>query len=175
MRQRGFTLIELLVVISIIALLSSIILAGVQEARAKGRNAERLQIVNEYRTALELARDADGRYPQATDFSCVGNPASGTCFGGRPVLPALVTALAPFISAYPLAPAPPSRPTYTGMQYFTCPGGPSPFCTDYAVPSGSYSIWWFMEGVAGTCGPGTLTQSSLYLDEGIRLCVYVHQ
>jgi prepilin-type N-terminal cleavage/methylation domain-containing protein len=62
--RRGFTLIELLVVISIISLLSSIVLASVQDARNKAKIArferELLQIV----TAIELYRlDYDGDYP----------------------------------------------------------------------------------------------------------------
>lgn len=61
--QRGFTLIELLVVISIIGLLSSIILASLNTARAKGRDAARISDMRQLRIALELYRNDNGSYP----------------------------------------------------------------------------------------------------------------
>jgi general secretion pathway protein G len=63
-KQKGFTLIELLVVISIISLLSSIILASIQDARKK---AQYVKFDTEFlalRTAVELYRsDHGGDYP----------------------------------------------------------------------------------------------------------------
>jgi len=38
MKKKGFTLIELLVVVAIISLLSSVVLASLSSARAKGIN-----------------------------------------------------------------------------------------------------------------------------------------
>ncbi len=62
-QQKGFTLIELLVVISIISLLSSIVLAALNSARSKGRDAVRYQTANQIKTALELYFTNYGYYP----------------------------------------------------------------------------------------------------------------
>jgi prepilin-type N-terminal cleavage/methylation domain-containing protein len=62
-RSNGFTLIELLVVIAIIGLLASIILASLNTARQKGRDAKRVSDVKEIQLALELYYDANSGYP----------------------------------------------------------------------------------------------------------------
>jgi prepilin-type N-terminal cleavage/methylation domain-containing protein len=64
-KQRGFTLIELLVVIAIIGLLASIILASLDQARKKGRDARRVADVKEVQLALELYYDANNGYPSS--------------------------------------------------------------------------------------------------------------
>ena len=53
-RTAGFTLIELLVVISIIGLLSSVVLASLNAARVKARDAQRAQNMHSIVTALQL-------------------------------------------------------------------------------------------------------------------------
>lgn len=53
-KSRGFTLIELLVVIAIIGLLSSVVLASLNGARIKGRDARRLADIKQIQVALEL-------------------------------------------------------------------------------------------------------------------------
>jgi prepilin-type N-terminal cleavage/methylation domain-containing protein len=50
----GFTLIELLVVIAIISLLSSVVFASLNSARAKARDAKRVSDLQQIRYALEL-------------------------------------------------------------------------------------------------------------------------
>lgn len=62
----GFTLIELLLVISIISLLSTIILASLNTARLKARDANRLATIQNVKLALEFYADDNGDiYPPA--------------------------------------------------------------------------------------------------------------
>ena len=65
-KERGFTLIELLVVIAIIGLLSSVILASLNGARKKGRDARRSADLKEVQLALELYYSNNGQYPILT-------------------------------------------------------------------------------------------------------------
>lgn len=55
-KNLGFTLIELLVVVSIISLLSSIVLAAVNDARDKAKGTAFRQHVEEFKKAVELYR-----------------------------------------------------------------------------------------------------------------------
>lgn len=67
---RGFTLIELLVVIAIIGLLASIVLASLNSARIKGRDARRIADLKQIQNALEMyASDNAGRYPTTASTS----------------------------------------------------------------------------------------------------------
>ena len=68
-KTRGFTLIELLVVIAIIGILSSIVLASLNSARQKGRDARRIADVKQIQLALELYYDAHSAYPTATLYA----------------------------------------------------------------------------------------------------------
>lgn len=64
--QRGFTLIELLVVIAIIGVLASIVLASLNSARRKSRDARRITDIKQLQLALELYFDGQGNaYPAA--------------------------------------------------------------------------------------------------------------
>jgi prepilin-type N-terminal cleavage/methylation domain-containing protein len=60
---RGFTLIELLVVIAIIGILASIVLASLNSARLKGRDARRLADVDAIKKAVELYYSDHNAYP----------------------------------------------------------------------------------------------------------------
>jgi general secretion pathway protein G len=61
--KRGFTLIELLVVIAIIGILSSVVLASLNTARLKSRDARRVADVKQLQNALALYFDSVGSYP----------------------------------------------------------------------------------------------------------------
>jgi prepilin-type N-terminal cleavage/methylation domain-containing protein len=63
---RGFTLIELLVVIAIIGILSSIVLASLNTARLKSRDARRVADLKQVQLAMQLYYDANSSYPTST-------------------------------------------------------------------------------------------------------------
>ncbi|MCL9971794.1 MAG: type II secretion system GspH family protein [Candidatus Pacebacteria bacterium] len=64
-QKRGFTLIELLVVIAIIGILSSIVLASLNTARQKSRDARRIADIKQIQLAMQLYYDASSTYPTA--------------------------------------------------------------------------------------------------------------
>ncbi len=78
-RQRAFTLIELLVVISLIGLLSSVVLATVNSAKIKARDARKQADLTEILTTFQrywLDNNSMPTNPFATEWCAVG---VGTC------------------------------------------------------------------------------------------------
>ncbi len=63
--KKGFTLIELLVVIAIIGVLASVVLASLNSARRKSRDARRIADIKQLQLALELYFDATSAYATA--------------------------------------------------------------------------------------------------------------
>jgi len=100
--SRGFTLIELLVVIAIIGILSSVVLASLNTARAKGNDAARHEDIHSIQTALELYYTTNGFYPASGGAL---SPNSGWSNSNDSSWTTLQTALAPYISKLPTDPA----------------------------------------------------------------------
>jgi prepilin-type N-terminal cleavage/methylation domain-containing protein len=72
-KTKGFTLIELLVVISIIGVLSSVVLASLNTARIKARDAKRMSEIHTVELALEqYALNNGGAYPDSDYDGCGG-------------------------------------------------------------------------------------------------------
>ncbi|MFA6077505.1 MAG: prepilin-type N-terminal cleavage/methylation domain-containing protein [Candidatus Paceibacterota bacterium] len=105
--ESGFTLVELLVVIAIIGILSSIVLASLNSARAKARDAKRVGDLGSIRTALVLYYDTNKQYPTAL---------SGLVSGG-------------FLANVPVDPS--STSTSTPTQYLYAGLGAGSTCDSY--------------------------------------------
>ena len=107
MKSRAFTLIELLVVIAIIGLLSSVVLASLDTARAKARDAKRFSDLEQVQVALEAYYADHGSYPvqigsrgwMGTTPGCYDNPGDPNA-----AIPGLVSG--GYISALPQDPNP---------------------------------------------------------------------
>lgn len=108
--NKGFTLIELLVVIAIIGLLSSIVLASLNTARVKARNAKRFSDFRQIQIALDAYYNDHGSYPPpypagwsgVDTGGCNGNAGNGTASGPT----AYIQGLTPtYISVLPVDPA----------------------------------------------------------------------
>lgn len=63
-RSRGFTLLELLIVVSIIAVLMTLIVSGVQGARKKALVARAKTEISQIKTALSMYDNDTGKFPR---------------------------------------------------------------------------------------------------------------
>ena len=118
----GFTLIELLVVISIIGVLSSVVLASLNSARTKARDASRTSSIRQVQLAIEMYYDANGKYPYPL-------PPWPTPPNNSDVplnWPSIVTDLAPYISKIPVDPTNPFN-----YHYYVATLNPAPYYAIY--------------------------------------------
>lgn len=84
-KRAGFTLIELLVVVSLIGVLATLVLANLNAARQRGRDAQRKSDLRNIQTALRLFYNDYGRYPTgAANIVGCGAGGTGFCIWGDP-------------------------------------------------------------------------------------------
>ncbi len=75
-KEKGFTLVEIMVVVAIIGMLSAVVYASFDDARAQSRDKIRMTSLKEAQLAIELYKAQNSKYPDA----CAG--AGTTKFGG---------------------------------------------------------------------------------------------
>lgn len=78
MRKKGFTLIELLVAIGILAILSTLVMANINSARSRGRDAKRKADLNQVKTALRLYYNDNQSYPADDDAGGINGAGWGS-------------------------------------------------------------------------------------------------
>lgn len=113
--SKGFTLIELLVVVSIISLLASIVLASLNGARSKARDAKRKEEIHSMQIALVLYYNDNHQYP-----NCAGagwNLGVNSLDATWNTTGCLITALKPYMSKMPVDPTNNSAIWYTTGNY----------------------------------------------------------
>lgn len=174
--QKGFTLIELLVVVSIIALLASIIVAGLADARGGAKNNKRNELARQYVTGLSLFHGEYGYYPTRTANNttrvCLGegypSTEDGDCYvwGPHNESDSVNTQIKEFVPG-----APPSTEATTA----TINGEPTNFygisykCTDENCIG--YELSWVLEGggADADCFGGASKQQA---SSRIGICTY---
>lgn len=88
-KQKGFTIIEIIVVIAIIAVLSSIVMVNVGNARAKARDARRKSEMRGLQKALVMYYAANGSFPSTGGNYYSSEPGDQVSDNGGNYIPGL--------------------------------------------------------------------------------------
>lgn len=78
--SKGFTLIELLVVVSLIGVLTTLVVANLNSARERARDATRKSDLRNIQTALRIYYNDEGSFPTSSSNRIVA--CDGTCTWG---------------------------------------------------------------------------------------------
>ncbi len=136
--NRGFTLIELLVVIAVISMLSSVILASLNSARVRARDAKTRVELRQINSAINLYYDKYGYYPANTY-------PNNYCSNQANFLQSVVAE-----GLLPASPVAPNNAQYPYCYYRYGPGGaPGAIVTGYLEYAPSPTV----DGYPGTCRP----------------------
>lgn len=138
--KKGFTLIELLVVIAIIALLSTLAVVALGNARQKSRDAKRLSDIKQIQTALELYFTDQNGYPVVAGALVLGG-ATAKCLGANGFQAAGAC----------------TAPVYMGLV----PANPTPGGASYSFTgsASTYATTFTLEGATGGFAAGVVTAS----------------
>jgi prepilin-type N-terminal cleavage/methylation domain-containing protein len=109
--KKGFTLIEILIVVAIIGIMSAIVLAYMDGARAKGRDARRIAEIKQIEQALEVYFDSCSRYPTP-------DPVGGPLVGGSLYSNRIPTSLQIDCSGNKILNSLPVDPQNNGTYYY---------------------------------------------------------
>jgi prepilin-type N-terminal cleavage/methylation domain-containing protein len=85
--KKGFTLIEILIVVAIIGIMSAIVLAYLDGAKAKGRDTKRIADIKQIEQALEIYFDTCNRYPTPLRGGRMNPTLATTCGNSLPRVP----------------------------------------------------------------------------------------
>jgi prepilin-type N-terminal cleavage/methylation domain-containing protein len=173
--QKGFTLIELLVVVSIIALLASVVVAGLTDARGGAKNSKRNELARQYVTGLGLYHGEYGSYPEResnnTTRVCLGEGyTGGECYvwGSHDQDQSVNDQISEFVPG-----APPSTEVTTvltdqGTRSFW---GMAYKCTDENCMN--YELSWVVEGGGSDAECfGGAERTPMTSDNSLAICTY---
>lgn len=155
--RKGFTLIELLVVIAIIALLSTLAVVALNNAREKSRDAKRVSDIKQVQTALELYFADVTEYPMVASAQTLGatgaltlsetngfsDTAAGTTYMGQ-------------------VPSDPGSNTYVYTSYQS---DGTTACDATSEDCADYEIVFTLEGTTGALTGGAATASPTGIEQ----------
>lgn len=152
MYRKGFTLIELLVVIAVIGILASVVMASLNSARVKARNARRASDMTQLRSAFNLGVTDSGALP-VNGWTCI----SATCYGGwitYPVVPAVDAVFTPHMPTKPIDPPGGRLGTGGYLYHGSWPGGTSSYDGRVLPPGPILNYLAEPPAKEGACAPG---------------------